>query len=192
MNSMTEKELLGFFPEIALIERSEWRKAVTQIWLEAYNSSSYSSLSEAGFHVNAPQCSLVTHTRAVTLSALHLAKNAESILGIKCNRDKLLILCLLHDVCKVLEIETDPDGVPGAMRKTVAGKYYQHGFLSGYFALKYGLPEEIVGLLIAHTDKSSVLPDTVEGICMYYADEAMADLTFKKVGAKLIMHKFKL
>ena len=41
MNSMTEKELLEFFPEIALIEKSEWRSAVTQIWLEAYNSSIY-------------------------------------------------------------------------------------------------------------------------------------------------------
>ena len=191
MIKMTEKELLSFFPEIAQIEKPEWRNAVTQIWLEAYDTSSYQSLSDAGFHVSAPQCGLVKHTRAVTLGALALAKITESVLGISCDKDKLIVLCLLHDVCKVLEMESDPDGVRGAVRKTVAAKYYQHGFLSGYYALKYGLPEEIVGLLVAHTDKSSVLPDTVEGICMYYADEAMADQAFKAAGAKLIMHKFK-
>lgn len=191
MNVMTEKELLDFFPEISMIEKAEWRRAVTEIWLEAYSTSAYSSLSEAGFHVNAPRCGLVVHTRAVTLSALDLAKHTQEVLGIAVDRDKLLVLCLLHDVCKLLEMEPDPESARGAVRKTTAGRWYQHGFLSGYFALKHGLPEDIVGLLVAHTDKSSVLPDTAEGICMYYADEAMADQAFKAAGAKLIMRKFK-
>ena len=189
MNNMTSKKILKYLPEIELIENPEWRRIVVKIWVEAYNSSAYKNPEDAGFHVSAPHCNLITHTRAVVLSALDLAKHTESLLNIKYDKDKLIVLCLLHDVCKVLEMELDPENT-ATVKKSHAGECYQHGFLSGYFALKYGLPEDMVGTIVAHTDKYSVLPASVEGICMYYADEAMADQAFVRDGAKLIMHKF--
>lgn len=189
MRKIQKADIEKILPEIQLVQNKKWREIITGIWQEAYEMSNWASIEEAAFHLDAPSCSLIIHTRAVTLAAMDIAERTGSILGIGCNMDEIITLCLLHDVCKLLEIDPN-SGDNTHAKKSAMGKYYQHGFMSGFFAQKYGLPEKIVGTLIAHTDKSSVLPDSIEGICMYYADQAIADQAFLQDGAKLIMSKF--
>jgi len=175
-------------PEIDLIGNHEWRTTVCDIWKEAYGESHWENISDAVFSSETPGFDLISHTRAVTCIALKIAEEAERFLGIHCDNDTIVVLCLLHDVCKLVENDPKHDN-PAIPEKSPLGKIYQHGFMSGYYAQKRGLPERIVADLVAHSGKSKMIPATHEGLCMYYADVAVADHVFLKAGHKLILSK---
>lgn len=188
MPAITREEIARHLPEINQLTKTEWRDAVYAIWVEAYGESAWTNLTDVPFSVGAPEVSLVNHVRMVAKTALELAKNIRELMGKPCDDNTVLLLSLLHDVCKVVEMEPDPEH-PGKPRKSHLGKTCQHGFMSGYYARKRGFSDDIVGELIAHSGASKVLPATSEGLCMYYADMGAADQAFFHASRPLLLHK---
>lgn len=92
----------------------------------------------------------------------------------------------MHDVCKLEEMEMGDQGSKTS-RKSSLGKIYQHGFLSGYYTQKYGLPNEVTGLVVAHSGQSKVIPRSIEGMILYYADMMDADIHFVQAGTTLCL-----
>lgn len=188
MGKVDIKEVRDMFPEVELLKNEEWKEKVCSIWKEAFENSNWSKLADAQYNPLAPNISLVDHTRAVTHGAISLSDSISSIFGIQVDKDILIVSCLLHDVCKLLEY--DPSGDGGAVKSKI-GKNYQHGFLSGYYALKEGFPQEVVSILISHTHESRAIPRSLEGLALYYADMADADFHRLLAKAPLLMEKNK-
>ena len=188
MPTLTQEELLRHVPEISLFTNDAWHGTVCAIWQEAYAESAWNDLADVPFSVAALTVNLVNHVRMVTQTALELARVTREIMGQPCDADKVLLLCLLHDVCKIVENEPDPEN-PGKPRKSQLGKSCQHGFMSGYYARKHALPDEVVGDLIAHSGWSKMIPATSEALCMYYADMGAADQAFFFASHPLLLQK---
>ena len=167
------KEVENLFPELELVKNKEWVNIACEIWKEAFETSNWNDLKDAQFNPITPGVSLIDHTRATTLGAYSLGNILSDIFGVVVDNDILIISCILHDVCKLIEYE--PDESSGKARKSKLGELYQHGFLSGYYALNSGLPESIVSLLVCHTGESKKVPKSIEGIALMYADFAEAD-----------------
>jgi putative nucleotidyltransferase with HDIG domain len=187
--SISLDEVASYLPEIHRIQNKEWREKICRIWQEAYEVSAWENFSEMPFNYLTPGFDLIGHTRGTTLSALAIAENLETLWNVSMDKDVLLASCLLHDVCKAIEYA--PGENPGRIVKSDKGKVYQHGFLSAYYAMREGFPDEVVSIVLSHTGASRVCPDSLEGIALYYADMAFADFPRKQSGIKLLMESTK-
>lgn len=180
MAKLTQSQFKKLFPEINGIKNDDLKKTVSNIWIEAAAACKWEKVSDAKFNHLCPGISLVDHTRAVCLAAVGMAEAGRETLGLAYDKDSLIALCILHDVCKLLE--SDPDENNEAKKNRI-GKALQHGFLSAYYAQQAGLPTEMVGDLIAHTRHSREVPKTIEGAILFYADTAAADISRWLAGA---------
>lgn len=183
------EDVITYLPEINQIQKEEWRDKVCSIWKGAYEASEWDTFAEMPFNYLTPGFDLIKHTRGTTLSAISIAKNLESLWDIKSNMDVLITACLLHDVCKILEYE--PGDQPNKAVKSKKGKLYQHGFLSAWYSMNEGFPDEVTSIVLSHTGASRACPDSLEGIALYYADMAFADFPRKLSSVKLLMEGIK-
>lgn len=170
------------FPQTELIGDPKIKKAVYDIWLEVFEQSAWDDLRAPRFNPLCPDIALVDHVRCVTEGSIRLAKATEDIFGTEIDYDTLIASALLHDVSKLIEME--PDGKSGVCKSKI-GKTYQHAFFSAYYAKAHGLPDEIVTTVLTHTGLSKQLPTTREGVILFYADMADADMHRFEAGAPL-------
>ncbi len=168
---LTRERLMEVLPELAQVENPQWREACAAIWQEAADASGWEDILDAPNAPDLPGDSLVSHTRSVLKGAFALADIVEAGRGIPVDRDKLRVICLLHDVCKAVELEPGEQGP----RKSRLGQNFPHGFFSGYYCMKYGLPEDITAAVVAHSQFVKNTPSSIEGVLQFYADLADAD-----------------
>ena len=186
MTKITEEMVRSYFPQLSEIKNQEYAKKAAEIWVEAFENSSWEDIADAQFATRAPGVALVKHTESVTANALMIARNTAEKYGYEINTDILILAAVLHDVCKLEEMEMGDQGSKTS-RKSSLGKIYQHGFLSGYYTQKYGLPNEVTGLVVAHSGQSKVIPRSIEGMILYYADMMDADIHFVQAGTTLCL-----
>ena len=165
--------LLEVLPEIGDIENRQWREACISIWVEAVESSCWDDVMEVPNNPDTPKDSLVRHTRGVLRGALALAQAVRELRGVEVDCDKLRVICLLHDVCKVVEQERDGDGY----RKSKIGTDFPHGYFSSYYCVKYGLPLDMASAVASHSQFVKNVPSCLEGVLQFYADMADADVS---------------
>src|SRR5262245_41607131 len=156
-------------PEIEQITDDALRETVTRIWANAWASSVWTTLAEAPKSLDLPtRRTLVTHTRAVTRIAGHMADVLAESHDLTISRDKTLAIALLHDVSKLHEFEMGEEG-PQASR---TGRLYQHAYLAAHWMEQDGLDDDLVHGVLAHTPQSAVVPQTHEAVIVHYADFA--------------------
>lgn len=187
MPKVTLEHVAELLPEVEMIADSKLKETVCKIWQEAVELSNWPDMDNIQFNALCPGSRLVAHTRAVANAALGMLEAVSTHCGAAYDRDAMIVEALLHDVCKVLENDPTEDGC----KKNKIGKTYQHGFLSGYFAQKYGLPSDMVSAVVSHTNASRVVPHTLEGIYLFYADMACADYYRFDAKAALKIQDFK-
>ncbi len=167
--------LLQMFPELSNIRNQAWAQAAVSVWGEVLERSDWKAVQDARFSIGAKEISLLGHTRAVLNHALDIADSLKAVHGrdVPLDRDALITGCILHDVDKLLALAPDGDGgcVP-----TDIGYDFQHGFYSAYYAEKAGLPANIVTMIINHTAFSRMMPATLEGVILFFADMADAEV----------------
>ncbi len=180
MGKISVEEVRQLFPELDLLDNQEWAEKVCLVWKQAYEESNWRNIEDAQHNHLTPGVSLVNHSRCVAINALDMVETLYDVFKVQADKDVTIVSGILHDVCKLIELEPTEDG---GCRKSAIGKQYQHGFLSGHYALNAGFPEKIVANMINHTPESRVIPRTIEGLALYYADSAVAD--FQKLIAKV-------
>jgi len=172
-----QEQLCRAFPELQEVINEEWRRKALFVWQEVYNRSQWKDKEAAAvpFSPSVPSVTLLEHTEAVIQNALQMAHTICSVHHNPdlINFDRLIIVCVLHDVDKLLAIEPLDSG---QCRYSDIARIYQHGFYSAYYAEKAELPAEITAALISHTVQSRMQPSTLEGMILLYADIADADL----------------
>jgi putative nucleotidyltransferase with HDIG domain len=166
--------ILDLLPEIAQIGREAWREAVIAIWDETWEESAWEDPADCPKSAKeVHDVSNVQHTRNVTNQALATAAIVEATYGADIDRDVLLTGALLHDVSKMLESDRGPDGIP---RPNRTGALVQHGVLAAAKAHAYGLPDEVIHILVCHTHQSQTVPSTHEAIIVHYVDFLDSDV----------------
>lgn len=117
---------------------------------------------------------LLEHTLSVTTIALQIASNYPGV-----NRDLLVAAGLLHDIGKIDTYQyqtfidyTDKGRLVGHI---VLGSQLVTGFIRQMDAFPEILETELIHLILSHQGKleqaSPVVPMTLEGLILYYADE---------------------
>ncbi len=114
----------------------------------------------------------IKHTIAVTEGAVALGRaqvDNYSKLPYEINFDRLYAGGLLHDVGKLVEIESDE---AGEYRKSLSGKYARHPISGALLAAECGLPEDIINTIACHAKEGEGRPQLIETILIHQADFA--------------------
>jgi HD superfamily phosphohydrolase YqeK len=174
MIPLTVSDVIEWFPMLEEVTNKSWVDTACRIWCEVLSQSGWERPDDARFNLSTPGISLIEHTRSVTALTYNMAAELKKQYGYTFDFDKIIIIGVLHDVCKAVEF--GPDGRGGA-QKTDIGTSLQHAFISGYYCYRENLPLDIVSIAISHTSESNITPMTPEGILLYYADSIDADIS---------------
>jgi len=170
--SVSKEAILEFIPEIGQISDPGLKDLTLTVWFEAVRKSGWSvdDLKRIPFTLllKTTSVSLLEHTRAVTQTALRngevLNQNYQG--KIRVDLDILLSGAILHDVGKLFEYTLDK----GVFVKSREGELLRHPISGAAFAYKYGLPQEIVHVIAAHSKEGDGGRRTIEAIIVNHAD----------------------
>lgn len=166
------RKVQDLLPELELIEQESLRNAVAATWADAMDQGGwgFEDLPKIPFTLLIPDCpfDLVHHTRAVTKTAVAIARTLKENYGDKVSLDMDLLVAgaLLHDVGKLLEYAREGDAVVKSRR----GVLLRHPLSGQALAYKHGLPFEILNMIAYHSKEGELGKRTVEGIIIHHSD----------------------
>lgn len=176
-------EIIKLLPEIKKIKDKSLREQVASTWEEAIEKGGWriEDLHNVPFTLLIPDCkfNLVTHTQAVTKTALEIGRVLKSFYRekININLDLLIAGAILHDVGKLLEYAKDKDKII----KSKSGKLLRHPFSGSALAYKHNLPDEVVHMIATHAKEGDGGYRSIEAMIIHYADF----INFESLGGKL-------
>ena len=168
---MSDK-LLEIMPEFKHIKDSALRDKSITVWVEAMREThwTFDDLKEMPFTllIKSTAVNLVDHTRAVTQTAMNIADVLnEAYKGkVAVNKDYLLSGALLHDVGKMFEYTREG----GQFVQSENGRLLRHPVSGAAFASRFGLPQEVIHIIAAHSKEGDGLRRTIEAIIVNHAD----------------------
>lgn len=160
-------DIAEMFPAIMQIADPKLRAAVDAVWQELWAMSAWRRIEEVPTSLEISYPTL-PHNRCVLEMALAVAAAFERHHGVKVDRDYLIAAAVLQDASKVIESAPGPDGRATA---TDLGRQYPHAFWAAHLALRHGIPNPIVHVLLTHSPQSPTFPSTIEGKILYYVDQ---------------------
>jgi len=170
--TVSRKDILEFLPEIGQISDPELKDLTLTVWFEAVKKSGWTAddLQRIPFTLllKSTNVTLIEHTRAVTQSAVQSGEvlNQNYPGKVTVNRDILLSGAFLHDVGKLFEYTLEH----GVFVKSREGELLRHPISGAAFAFKYGLPQEVVHIIAAHSKEGDGGRRTIEAIIVNHAD----------------------
>lgn len=171
------------FPELEQIKDQDLRSKVASTWLEAIEKGEWGidELSAVPFTLLIPDCKtdLIAHTRAVTQTAINVARTLSEFYRKKVTIDFDLLIAggILHDVGKILEYGKQK----GKAVKSKSGKLLRHPFSGAALAYKHGLPEEVIHMIATHAKEGDGGYRSTEAMIIHYADF----INFESLGGKI-------
>jgi putative nucleotidyltransferase with HDIG domain len=177
-----KSQITRLLPEIEQIKVERLREQVISTWEEAIKRGGWrlEDLDAIPFTLLIPECkiNLITHTRAVTQSALKIAGVLSDFYPekVQINLDFLIAGAILHDVGKILEYAKEK----GKVVKSKTGTLLRHPFSGSALAYKHGLPDEVVHMIATHAKEGEGGYRTIEAMIIHYADF----INFESVGGK--------
>ena len=167
--------LLEEMPEINWIEDEELRRKVTDAWVAAIGSSSFSRIGDmkpSGNYDSRPlrRGTQADHIRSVTRLALKIAEETASLFPeFSYNRDLLIAGAMCHDIGKVWEF--DPENVKRwkAGPRATGMPSMRHPGYGIQICLTMGLPEEVAHMAAAHSGEGELLVRSLENTILHQA-----------------------
>lgn len=173
-----KNEILQLLPEIDRIRDPRLRDLTLTIWTDAVARGGWvpADLDLIPFTLllKNVRVSLLEHTRAVTRTSVEIASvlNEKYIGKIAVDLDILLAGALLHDVGKLFEYRRED----GEFVKSREGELLRHPVSGAAFAFKYGLPQEVVHIIAAHSKEGDGGRRTIEAVIVNHADFVNFDI----------------
>jgi len=175
INALDIRSLFGDL--LDQIQDTALRQQVTDSWVAGCQQGGWESLEalrEFPFTLltDCHGVSFIEHTRAVTAGALALGKaqlENYATMPYALNLDYLIAGGLLHDVGKLME--SGPDG-QGGYHKTHAGRCARHPISGAILASSFGIPQEILNIIICHASEGNGRPQRLEAVLVHQADFA--------------------
>ena len=178
-----KSEIINLFPEINQIKDEDLKKKVILVWEEAIMKGGWKvkDLEKVPFTLFIPDCktNLIEHTRAVTVTALEVAKVISNFYKekIKIDFDLLVAGGILHDVGKLLEYAKDQDKVI----KSKTGKLLRHPFSGASLAYKHRLPDEVIHIIATCAKEGDGGYRSIEAMIIHHSDF----INFESLGGKV-------
>jgi putative nucleotidyltransferase with HDIG domain len=172
------QDILKMIPEIKLIKDEKLRDLTLTVWEEAIKRGGWTieDLHHMPFTllIKKTEVSIIDHTRAVTRTAVQIAEVLkEGYQGkVAVDRDILLSGAILHDVGKLFEYTREK----GDFIKSRGGDLLRHPISGAAFAFKFGLPEEVVHIIAAHSKEGDGSRRTIEAVIVNHADFVNFDI----------------
>jgi putative nucleotidyltransferase with HDIG domain len=170
--SVSREKILELLPEIGQIADPGLKELTLKVWFEAVKKSGWSEhdLTRMPFTLllKTTAVSLIEHTRSVTMTAVGIGDvlHKEYQGKVRVDRDALLAGAILHDVGKLFEYALRN----GVFVKSRAGELLRHPISGAAFAFQYGVPEEIIHIIAAHSKEGDGGRRTIEAIIVNHAD----------------------
>lgn len=174
-------------PEIYKIQDEELRYKVKEVWMEAWEQSSFENLYEVSFAEGVEDYTLIEHIKAATKCAIAIAEIVNDMYKLPINWDYLIAGSLLHDVDKVIIYKNI--GYPVKENKETVN-IMSHGQIGAAIAKEKGIPAEVVHIILSHTQLLQVIPKTIEAIILRYADHVVGEVLFHSKGLPLLIERF--
>ncbi len=175
---ISAEDINGLFrDQLEKIQDEELRGKVIDTWVLGCKLGNWERVEDL---LNMPYTLLVPteginfieHTIAVTEGAVALARVQEdnySHLPYAIDYDRLYAGGLLHDVGKLMEIESDGRG---GYRKSLAGMHLRHPISGAVIAAECGVAEDILNIIACHSKEGDGRPQEVETVFVHQADFA--------------------
>mgnify|MGYP001191735031 CR=1 FL=1 len=162
---------IEIFPEIGLIKDLALREKVIAVVEDAVNEGgwTFDKLENIPFTllIENTKISIVTHTRAVTNTAINMGKTLNQFYGENfIDIDLLTAGGILHDIGKLLEYKLEN----GKYSVSDNGKYLRHPFSGAALAFKHKLPDAVTHMIAMHAKEGDLSKRTREAIIIHYAD----------------------
>jgi putative nucleotidyltransferase with HDIG domain len=163
--------ILKFLPEIKRIRDKNIKEKTIATWEEAVKIGGwkYDDLEKIPFTLLSIEipANLIEHTRAVTNTAIEVAKVvSQSYKEVKIDYDYLISGAILHDVGKLLEYKKEKNKIS----KSSNGKLLRHPISGAALAHKQNLPEEIVHIIAVHSHEGDEGYRSPEAIIVHHSD----------------------
>lgn len=160
-----------FSEELELIKNKDLRDKVVKVWNEAANRGNWKNLDDVPFTLLIQDSGmLIDHTNRITRLAKSIFENRDEDI----NLDYLIAGALLHDVGKLMEYELRN----GQVIKSEFGKKIRHPVSGSKLAQEYGLPDEVVHIIFAHSKEGDTIQRSLEAIIVHHCD--FIDFEIKK------------
>lgn len=161
------------FPEIGLVKNGDLRASVEKVIEEAVLKGGWRNedLNRIPFTllIENTKVSIVTHTRAVTNTALKMGETLNKFYGENfVDLDLIVAGGLLHDIGKLLEYKEEN----GKFLVSDCGKYLRHPFSGAALSFKHSLPDSVTHIIAMHAKEGDLSKRTREAIIIHYADFA--------------------
>ncbi|MFC1961604.1 HDIG domain-containing metalloprotein [Chloroflexota bacterium] len=167
------KRILELMPMINEIKDDKLREGVITVWVQAWEDSEWQDLANVFFNVKVPNCSLIDHTNFVAVISKAMADFSRVTWQTRIDYDLLIAAAILHDVSSVVE-RAPAEGTVG--KDSEIGEKLAHSSYGVYMALKAGLPLDVVNIISVHSPKIAKVPFNNEGVFIFHADMATADM----------------
>jgi putative nucleotidyltransferase with HDIG domain len=160
-----------FSKELQWIKDESLKDKVVSVWKEAADRGCWQSLEDAPFTLLIQDSGKLTdHTKRITnIAKAIFDQRTENI-----NLDFLIAGALLHDVGKLLEYEYKD----GKFVKCEYGKKFRHPVSGALIAKEFGLPDEVVLIIYAHSHEGDNLKRSPETVIVNHSD--FIDFEIKK------------
>lgn len=163
-------------PEILWIGDADLRGKVTDAWVAALESSSFSALSEmrGSGNYDTPRLrrgTQATHIRSVTRMAVAIAEEMAALFpDFPCDRDILIAGCLCHDIGKIWEF--DPENIRRWRENPRAAGMpsIRHPGYGVHICLTMGLPEAVAHMAGGHSGEGELITRSLENVILNRAD----------------------
>ncbi len=167
-----EVDVCDQFPEVDRIEDDDLRAGVVETWTTALAETGW-ALEEVPWFPplqaewGLPDERTVPHVRDVVAASEALA-DAMVGRGAALSTDLVLAGALVHDVSKLYEFGP-PEGVETTIHELLGHPNY--GIVP---AARAGLPPEVLHVILAHSRRTTVEPETLEAQVVTHADRVAA------------------
>lgn len=188
-SSLGDQEILEAMPLIDEIDDPGLRSEVFEYWRRAYSQSAWIGvipLARVPYNTKVEGVALTQHSDSVARIAAAIADESHAH-GITCNRDQVIAGSILHDACKLLEMDPDPSDPRRAIVSEL-GTRLAHGVVGGYLARELDMSLAIQHIIVTHTPQSGMAPRTMDARTVRIADIADANLHFSAGGMGDLIH----
>lgn len=159
--------LTQYLPWVADISDRKTAEAVAEVWFKALEMSPWDKFDQAKFKEGMDDVTLISHVNSSIECALSLADIIHKYHGCTFDKQRIIVLGLLHDVDKVVEYVYNDEG---ALVISEIGQKIQHGVLTAMLAREAGFDIDMLHLIITHTHDQNMKPKFKEGVLFCYAD----------------------
>lgn len=175
---ISEQEIIQVLnPFLDQIQNTAVRTMVIKTWMEGCQEGGWTTLAQLKkmpftLATDHGGISFLEHTRAVTQGALGLAEaqlDNYATFPYPIDRDRIIAGGLLHDIGKLVEIESDQKG---GWRVSQRGKCLRHPISGVILAQRAGVPEDILNIIACHAKEGEGRPQVVETVLIHQADFA--------------------